>query len=366
MIVQWSPRKITVLGKIQGDNWLTRNPKRRSCEEPSYRAANVRAMTGLSVRHRAVLPVTEPYRFELSRRALAGFRPFAGDHQIIDGHIRKALTIPSPPGRSGPPEQAAVVEVGPAPAGVRLTVFAAEPLDAAEVALVERSVSRWLSLGDDLTRFWEIAAGDPAMGRLIDVARGLHQVRFASLAEGVVYFTLAQRSTQWFAAARKRRIAARRGPTVLLDGTAHTGFPSLRALATLTDHELLDYGGNRQRADRLRSVVAGVAALDEEWLRTAPYDEVRRALLAVPGIGNFTAHAVLLRVLGRPDDAPLELAQFTLVARAIYGDPPPAPGEIRERYGPWVGWWAYVARTALDWLRERKAAPLSTRSSRGA
>ena len=315
-------------------------------------------MTDLNVRHRAVLPVTEPYSFELSQRALASFRPFAGDHQITDGRIRKALTIPNPPGRSGPPERAVLVEVdGPTPpaADVRLAVFAAEPLDATEAALIERAVSRWLSLGDDMTGFLKVAADDPVMRRLIDVACGLHQVRFASLAEGVVYFTLAQRSTQWFAAARKRRIAAERGPVVTLDGTLYTGFPSLRTLAALTDHELLGYGGNRQRAERLRSVIDGVAVLDEEWLRTAPYEEARQALLTVTGIGGFTAHAVLLRVLGRPDDAPLEMAQFTLAARAIYGDPPPTPDELRERYGPWAGWWAYLSRTALDWLREPTA-----------
>lgn len=312
-------------------------------------------MRDLSVRHRVVLPATEPYSFGLSQRALVGFAPCAGDHQITNGRIRKALTIPGPPGRSAPPERAVVVEVEGEPppgSGVVLSVFAAEPLDSTETAALEQAVSRWLSLDDDMTPFLEVAAQDPAMIRLLDVARGLHQVRFASLAEGALYFTLTQRSTQWFAAARKRRMAAELGPSVMLDGTVYTGFPSLRTLAALTDDEMVGYGGNRQRADRLRAVIEGIAALDEGWLRAAPYDEARQALLAVSGIGGFTAHAVLLRVLGRPDDAPLEMAQFALAARAVYGDPPPTPGEIRERYDPWVGWWAYLSRTALDWLPE--------------
>ena len=68
------------------------------------------------------------------------------------------------------------------------------------------------------------------------------------------------------------------------------------------------------------------------------------------GVGTFTAHALLLRVLGRPDDTPLEMAQFTGVAEAVYGGPPPSPAELREWYGPYVGWWAYLSRIGLGWL----------------
>jgi DNA-3-methyladenine glycosylase II len=103
-------------------------------------------------------------------------------------------------------------------------------------------------------------------------------------------------------------------------------------------------------------VVAGVAALDEEWLRRAPYPEARDALLHVRGVGTFTAHALLLRVLGRPDDTPLEMAQFTGVAKAVYGADPPSPQELRVWYGPYVGWWAYLCRTGLGWLDRRALA----------
>src|SRR2546428_144377 len=83
-----------------------------------------------------------------------------------------------------------------------------------------------------------------------------------ALAEGATYFTLTQRSTQWFAAARKRRIAAELGPRAVLDGVAYVAFPSLGTLRALDDAALLAYGGNGQRAGRLRQVLDGVAALD--------------------------------------------------------------------------------------------------------
>lgn len=315
----------------------------------SYPGATLRGMTTpLREWHRTVLAATAPYALSQSLRALAGFAPCASDQMVAGGRVRKALLRPGTD-----PDQAVVVEVGAppdGPPGITLIVYAQSPLDAAEVAGVELAVSRWLGLDDDLSGFLTAARADPAMAPVLAAVEGLHQVRFASLAEGVTYFTLTQRSTQWFAAARKRRIAAELGPHAELDGEVYVAFPSFATLLARTEDELIRFGGNRQRAARLGEVLRGVAALDEERLRTAPYDEARAALLAVRGVGAFTAHAVLLRVLGRADDVPLEMAQFTQVADALYGSPPPAPAELRERYGPHLGWWAYLSRMGLGWV----------------
>jgi DNA-3-methyladenine glycosylase II len=304
--------------------------------------------------HRTVLAATPPYSLSQSLRALAGFAPAAGDQVVAGGRVRKALLRPG-----ADPDEAVVVEVGPP--GITFIVYSQSPLDVAEVAGVERAAGRWLGLDDDLSAFLAVARADPAMAPVLAATEGLHQVRFPSLAEGVAYFTLTQRSTQWFAAARKRRIAAELGPHAELDGQDHVAFPSFATLLARSETELIRFGGNRQRAARLGEVLHGVAALDEEWLRTAPYAEARAALLAVRGVGAFTAHGILLRVLGRADDVPLEMAQFTQVAEALYGSPPPSPAQLRERYGSQLGWWAYLSRMGLGWAAaDAAAAPVTT------
>jgi DNA-3-methyladenine glycosylase II len=319
----------------------------------------------LRERHRTVLAATPPFSFDRSLRAMTGFSPCAGDQSVGDGRVRKAFAVP---GRDGP-DDAVVVDVGPPPdgtPGVTLVVYAADPLDTSESAGVERAVGRWLGLDDDLAGFLAVARADPPMRPVLAATDGLHQVRFASLAEGAAYFTLTQRSTQWFAAARKRTMAAELGPGADLDGQRYVAFPSLPRLLSLPADDLVRFAGNRQRATRLAEVLAGVAALDEEWLRSAPYDEARKALLGVRGVGMFTAHAILLRVLGRPDDAPVEMAQFTRVAEEIYGDPPPNPAELRERYAGHLGWWAYLGRTGLGWLAAADARTADVQAGDGA
>jgi len=298
--------------------------------------------------HTALLDATPPYRLAASLRALSGFAPCAGDQHVVGTGVRKAFLIPGS-------QSAAVVRVDPRPdqePGVAVAVSADRPLSSDEAIGLERGVARWLGLPDDLRPFLAIARDDPPMAPLLAAADGLHQVRFASLSEGACYFLLTHRTSQAVAASRKRRIATDLGARIRLDGTEYVVFPALTTLVAAGPGVLARYAGGQRRADRLVSALHGLAALvaerGEEWLHDAPYQQVREALLAIPGIGPFTAYAILLRVLGRPDGVPLEMVQFADVVAQVYGAGTPVD-TVRERYGPYVGWWSYLARTALAW-----------------
>jgi DNA-3-methyladenine glycosylase II len=129
----------------------------------------------------ALLPATEPFSLGASLRALSGFAPCAGDQTVTGERIRKALPLSD--------TEAAVVEIAPRPdsaPGIALRIFAARALSAGERAGVELAVRRWLSLDDELAPFLAIARRDPALRPILTATHGLHQVRFASLAEGAV------------------------------------------------------------------------------------------------------------------------------------------------------------------------------------
>jgi DNA-3-methyladenine glycosylase II len=304
--------------------------------------------------HTVLLSAVPPYSLAASLSAMSGFRPSAGDQSVLVDRVRKGLVHPDHP------RSAVVVEVGRRPdaaPGVRLDVHADRPLSPAGAAHLERRVAAWLGLDDDLRPLLALMADDAPVAELLPLVEGLHQVRFSSLAEGATYFALTQRSTQWFATARKARIASELGRRLEFEGETYVAFPALADLVALGADGLFSFAGNAQRALRLAEVLSGVAALDEEVLRTAPYEEARSMLLGVRGIGVFTASAVLLRVLGRPDDVPLELAQFARMTAEVYGPAAaPEPAVLRERYGPYVGWWAYLCRTALGFRRRLAAA----------
>lgn len=314
-------------------------------------------MTELGTTTATVLRATTPFDLACSLRAMESFAPCSGDQLVVDGRVRRAFLHPTDPTR------AVVTEVVGRDDGVALTVFSDGPLTPAETTAVGERVSDWLSLRDDRDTFLRLARADPAMAPVLSVAEGLHQVRFASLTEGAVFYTLVHHSAHWFAKAYKRRLLSDHGPHGVVDGVAYAAFPPMSKLTELGVEGLRPYASNVLSARRLHAVLTGLSGLDEHWLRTAPADEVYAALLSVRGIGPFTAHALLLRVLGHPDRAPLELQQHLTAAATIYGTPTPSPTELRDWYGDTIGWWAYTARTALDWIeRDQRAAARTSRT----
>jgi DNA-3-methyladenine glycosylase II len=300
-----------------------------------------RDMTEAPFTFTGTVPAVAPFDLRQSLRFMSGFAPCTGEQVIHGDAVRKAFALAS--------GGAAVVEVRPAggagTAGVRLTGHAERPLSPADVAALQTAVRRWLSLDDDLTGFLALAADDPALGPVLEVTRGLHQVRFASVAEGATYFVLTQRTAQQVAGARKRRLAAAFGPRVTLDGREWVAFPTLDALAGLDAAALAPFTGNPRQTDYLGHVLRGLHDLGEEFLYTAPYEEALRAVRAIRGVGEFTGGAIMLRALGRTGEA----AVFPDLAGHLYG--PGATAEtVHERYGPYAGWWGYFAKTGLSWL----------------
>lgn len=210
--------------------------------------------------------------------------------------------------------------------------------------------TRFIGASDDLAPLYAAATGDAKFAALVDELRGLHHVRFPTLADAVVYSIMMQRAPMPVAAALKRKFLAVLGHRVEHDGHTLVAMPTLAELARIPEEDIARAIRHRPKAARIASVAREAAKLDETFLRTAPYEQARDALLAINGIGPFAAAAILLRGLGRMDELPW-MRQFEEAAHSLYGK---KVGEraIVERYGRHVGYWSFYVMTGLG-RRER-------------
>ena len=100
----------------------------------------------------------------------------------------------------------------------------------------------------------------------------------------------------------------------------------------------------------MRSVAAAFDNVDEQFLRTAPYEEVDAWLRSIKGIGEWSANFVLLRGLGRMDQAPVaEKMMFEAVSRLYNAGQTVSAEDVRriaEPYSPYQGYWAHYLRVA--------------------
>ena len=125
----------------------------------------------------------------------------------------------------------------------------------------------------------------------------------------------------------------------------------------LAGEDLTVIGLPRARAAAIaclaRAVADGSIALDA----TSAPEETRRALVALPGIGDWTAQYVAMRALGEPDAFP---ASDLGLRRALARGPTPlSEGELAARAEPWRPWRAYAALYLWSVARPATALDIS-------
>ena len=152
--------------------------------------------------------------------------------------------------------------------------------------------------------------------------------------------------------------------------SAQAAFDRLRAaldgsvepepLLRLTDEELRAIGFSRQKAGYARTLASAMLdGFDLGALAAMPDDEVRHALIAMPGIGPWTADIYLTMCLLRPDVWPHgDLALATSARDLLDLDERPTfadLGQIAERWHPYR---AVAARILWHDYLQRRGQPV--------
>lgn len=121
-------------------------------------------------------------------------------------------------------------------------------------------------------------------------------------------------------------------------------------LATLPDEALRAAGLSRQKVGYARALAE--SGIDFARLRAEPTDEVVRTLVAVKGIGVWTAEIYAMFSLGRADVfAPGDLA-LQDATRALFGlAERPKERALRAFAEPWSPWRAVAARLLWAYYR---------------
>ena len=129
--------------------------------------------------------------------------------------------------------------------------------------------------------------------------------------------------------------------------------PTPEELLATTDEQFRGAGVSRQKAGYMRDLALHIldGRLDFAELPCLNDDEVARKLIAVKGIGEWSAHMFLMFHLGRPDVLPVGDLGVRNGMRVAYSlDETPTPARAREIGAPWapyrsVGSW-YMWRVA--------------------
>jgi DNA-3-methyladenine glycosylase II len=277
----------------------------------------------------ALVETPEPFDFELST---ARFRAFGLDRANVweDGALYRAV---------GGQE----VRVAAADGGVEV-----EPLDAE----TEPVVRKLLGFDFDLVAFSAWAAGDELLAPLVVRFAGFRPSLAPDPFEALVTSITAQQVSLFAAFAIRNRLIERFGRRV---GQAYA-FPTAEALGEATQDELTALGFSRRKAEYVLGLAQEPVDLAE--LASLPDEEVKRRLVSIRGIGEWTAEWFLARHLARPRAWPVGDVALEKAVAAFY----PGVGDLhaaRARFEPFQNLSAHYLLTGE---RRSLATPSSGRA----
>lgn len=231
-----------------------------------------------------------------------------------------------------------VVAVQPSSDGADASVRAdgadAELVDAG-LADAARRVRQWLDLDTDLGAVADHLRADPVLGPLVTANPTLRILGAFDGFEATVMTVLGQHVSLLAAQTFAARLVARWGRHH--DGSGLSEFPTAATLSGLDPVDLQSAVG--VTGARARTIVA-LAQECVAGLAVAPgsdHAEVRRRLLALPGVGPWTVDYVAMRALRDPDSFP----HGDLVLRKALDVP--TAREVLARSLDWAPWRAYAA-----------------------
>ncbi|OZV82367.1 AraC family transcriptional regulator [Micromonospora echinospora] len=254
-------------------------------------------------------------------------RAVPGVEEVRDGTYHRGLSLPH-----GPGEVALTPAAGYVSAALRLA-------DLRDLAPAVARCRRLLDLDADPVAVDATLAADPALAGPVAAEPGVRLPRtpdhpFEAAVRAVLTQQVSLRSARPLLVRLLAHCPPHPNPAAGHDrdgGWGLRGFPQARQVADVPDDGFRGPAGRREAVRALaRAVADGELSLDGDWAQT------RRQLLALPGIGPWTAGYVAMRGLGDPDVfLPTDLA-VRRGARALgLPDDPKTLDAHAERWRPW-------------------------------
>jgi AraC family transcriptional regulator, regulatory protein of adaptative response / DNA-3-methyladenine glycosylase II len=280
------------------------------------------------------LPVRTPFAYEgLFGHLAASAVP--GVEEVRDGAYRRTLRLPTGNG---------IVSLTPEPDHVRCCLVLD---DFRDLSTAIARCRRLLDLDADPEAVVDTLGADAGLSPLVAKAPGQRIPRTVDEAELALRVVLGQQVSVKAARTHAARLVAAYGqPLTDANGGLTHVFPAVEHLADI-DPRHLAFPKSRQRS--LIALVQALAAGDVVLDAGCDWNHAREQLLALPGIGPWTAEVIAMRGLGDPDAFPASDLGVLLAAKQL--GLPADPRPLTEHSARWRPWRSYAVQhlwTALD------------------
>ena len=281
---------------------------------------------------------TAPYDFDLTVGSMTYFQSRHAADMFEDGILRRVLPL------NDKPALISVRSVGSVDAPRLSVEVSGEDLTSADIDEAQRIVRRMLATDTDIAAFYAMALDDP---HLVPLVRNMHGLRLTcapTAYEALVLAILGQQISTHVARMLRNLIIETYGDRITIDGETLHSFPRAETLADAGPDGLRAIKFSMRKAEYItgisQQIVSGELSL--EAMRDLPDDEIVSGLLALRGVGPWTAHWMLMRAFGRLDGFPQGDLALQRMMGILVGEGAPMPPDealaYSERWSPWRSW----------------------------
>jgi len=271
------------------------------------------------------LASTKPFDWPKLLKFFAG-RATPGVEAVTSDTYRRTLQVD---------EGHCIIEVHPVPDGSGIEI---DYLGAGVPPAMQETTRTVFDLDAPIAEIHSVLGNDRTLCRLLQSHSGVRVPGAWDGFELTIRAILGQQISVKAATTIAGRIAARYGERLdIKDNQLNRIFPTPLKLSRARFNKL---GLVQSRIDTIKRVAAATVAGDIRFDGTQVLAELRQSLLAIKGIGEWTAEYVCMRAMKDPDAFPgSDLGLISALA-------PPArvtPKELIERAEDWRPWRAYAA-----------------------
>ncbi len=281
------------------------------------------------------LKIEPPFNLKHSAMFLKAFRPMKDEQETIDGAITKAIMI------NGQITLFTVKQESPRNTDpISYELSSKDPITKTYCDSAANQISFFLSLTEDIKPFYEIAKKeDPKFYPIIEQFCGFHHVKFPTTLETATWAILVQRNPLSAAKKMKQRLIEKWGESIQ-NGNGHKfwAFPDYSRLKNVSEKELYPIIRNIRRTQYLASLSKDYEKIDEKSLLELDFDQAKKILMQIDGIGEWSATFILSRGLGRMERLPENLKMISPEIQRLYGSEISLE-KICDIYGKWIGYW---------------------------
>lgn len=257
-------------------------------------------------------------------------------HRISDGHLFKLIKIEG---------ELVLLKIEEISNLIRIEF----PVKTPAPAVLERVAAyvwEWFDLNHELASFYEMASKDKVLHTISNQYRGLRIIGIPDLFEALTWAVLGQQINLTFAYTLKKRFVEQFGESLTFEGNTYWLFPAYEAIAPISVEELKKLQFTTRKAE----YIIGIAQLMSSGqltkvtlLELQNYQQVKKALMAIRGVGAWTADYVMMKSLHCTSAFPIaDVGLHNAIKLQLGLERKPALEEIEELAKTWEGWQAYA------------------------